>query len=420
MKNNMRILLVGIFLVLLLLPISAVELYENTKTGYKQVGEPFFGTNVRLDAMGGAGLGVKGTHDSYLLNPANLAKSGFKLSLPAITITAHNPQRILASGALDDFLDGDGEEAMLSGAQKLLGTIQKGYGDFLTTDVATTFTVGGFGLSVEAQERLMTYKSGADLTSTNLLAQVSAAATLGFGMNFKIVPKVLDIDVGVSAKAVYKAYLQTQNANTIIDMMDENSDPMKKLLNQTPLMAGWAVPISVGMNLNFPFALRVSAVAKNLNGTYRMTTYESVDSWAKELFGTTFNDDAQDPPSRGDWEMEVPWSLDFGFAWTPSLFGKLLEPTIAIDVVDVISMSGNKGPDLTRAFFEQTRLGASVRVLRFLDLRYGINKGYQSLGVGLDLLVFHIDAAYYIREYGQNLGDKPIDALSVRFSIGSR
>ena len=63
---------------------------------------------------------------------------------------------------------------------------------------------------------------------------------------------------------------------------------------------------------------------------------------------------------------------------------------------------------------------ASVRLLSLLDVRYGINKGYQSIGVGFDLLVFHIDANYYTFEYGASLGDKPIDALSLRFSIGSR
>jgi hypothetical protein len=85
-----------------------------------------------------------------------------------------------------------------------------------------------------------------------------------------------------------------------------------------------------------------------------------------------------------------------------------------------MAMSGKTGDNLTRAFFEQTRLGASVRLLSLLDFRYGLNKGYQSIGVGFDLLIFHIDAAYYTQEYGPSIGDKPIDALSLRFSLFSR
>ena len=118
-------------------------------------------------------------------------------------------------------------------------------------------------------------------------------------------------------------------------------------------------------------------------------------------------------------EFDDGWKLDAGITWAPNI-GSLIKPIIAVDVLDIISLGGLQDDALTRGFFEQTRLGASVRLFSFLDVRYGINKGYQSIGVGLDLLIFHLDAAYYQLEYGQDLGDKPIDALSLRFSLISR
>ena len=234
MKHR-RILLVVILLAGILLPVMAADPPPATKATdveYKQVAEPFIGTSVRVQGMGGAGLGVKGYHDSFLFNPANLAGSGFKLSLPSITVTAFNPKKILESGAIDEFEKG-GDAGMISGAQKLLGVIGKGYGDFLTTDVSTTFTLGGFGLSLQMQERMMTYKAGADLTGTNLIAQVTAAATAGFGMNIRAVPRVLDIDLGVSVQAVYKGYLKAISAKTLTDMIaDENADPEETFLGK--------------------------------------------------------------------------------------------------------------------------------------------------------------------------------------------
>jgi hypothetical protein len=423
MKHR-RILLVVILLAGILLPVMAADPPPATKATdveYKQVAEPFIGTSVRVQGMGGAGLGVKGYHDSFLFNPANLAGSGFKLSLPSITVTAFNPKKILESGAIDEFEKG-GDAGMISGAQKLLGVIGKGYGDFLTTDVSTTFTLGGFGLSLQMQERMMTYKAGADLTGTNLIAQVTAAATAGFGMTIRAVPRILDIDLGVSVQAVYKGYLKAISADTLTDMLaDDDADPGEIFLNKTPLMGGWAVPISIGANFNFPYGLSLSTVARNINGKYYMTTYASANDWAEELFGARLTDDTATGSAKlEEWTMESDWGLDFGFTWAPTFLGNLVKPTIAIDVVDVVSMGGKKGDDLTRAFFEQTRLGASVRLLSLLDVRYGINKGYQSIGVGFDLLVFHIDANYYTSEYGASLGDKPIDALSLRFSIGSK
>ena len=269
----------------------------------------------------------------------------------------------------------------------------------------------------------MTYKPGADLTATNLVAQITTAATAGFGFRINLAQS-MSIDLGVSAQAVYKAYLKAQSASTITSMVaDENSDPAKKFMNETPLMAGYALPLSAGINVNLPFGLTVSTVAKNINGNYTMNTYDSVNDWAEEVLGQrlseNLDDDASTAPIETDWTIESPWRLDAGFTWKPNI-GSLIRPIIAVDVVDVMAMSGKTGEDLTRAFFEQTRLGASVRLLSLLDFRYGLNKGYQSIGVGFDLLIFHIDAAYYTQEYGPSIGDKPIDALSLRFSLFSR
>ncbi|NCC65806.1 MAG: hypothetical protein EOM15_14250, partial [Spirochaetia bacterium] len=172
---------------------------------------------------------------------------------------------------------------------------------------------------------------------------------------------------------------------------------------------------------NLPLGLSVSLVAKNIEGNYTMNTFGSLNDWGEEIADERFTDDPQGPnePMSDAWTLETPWTLDAGLTWAPRM-GALIRPTLAVDVLDVMAMSGKTDDDLKRAFFEQARLGASVRVLSLFDFRYGLNAGYQSFGVGLDLLIFHIDAAYYTQEYGNNIGDNPIDALSVRFSLFSR
>lgn len=417
-----KIVAIVLVLCFMIAPLLAVDDYKPTNVVYTQAAEPFVGTSVRILGMGGAGLGVKGYHDSFLYNPANLVRSGFKFSFPSVTVTAYNPKAILESGAIEEFEKGT-EAGMIAGAQKFLGTIQKDYGDLITTDISTAVTLGSFGLSLQVQERMMTYKPGADLFATNLIAQITTAATAGFGFRINLGGS-MSIDLGVSAQAIYKAYLKAQSASTITSMVsDDNADPAKTFMNETPLMAGYALPLSAGVNLNLPVGLTVSAVAKNFNGNYTMNTYDSMNDWAEEVLGQRLTEDADDDASTAaiepEWTIEVPWRLDAGLTWAPNI-GSLLRPIVAVDVVDVLAMSGKTGEDLTRAFFEQTRLGASVRLLSLFDFRYGLNKGYQSLGVGFDLLVFHIDAAYYTQEYGPSIGDKPIDALSLRFSLFSR
>lgn len=403
-------------------PLLAVSAYDpDSNVVYAQVAEPFVGTSVRAMGMGGAGLGVKGYHDSFLINPANLTKSGFKFTFPSVTVIAYSPKAILESGAIEDFEEGT-DDSMISGAQKFLATIKKGYGDVLTTDVSTTLTIGSFGLSLQAQERLMSYKTGADMMSTNLIAQVTTAATAGLGFRIGIVPEKISIDLGLTAQAVYKAYYEAQSASSITDMMAEDDPDIEgTFIGSTPLIAGYALPISAGINVNFPVGLTLSVAAKNFNGNYQMTTYQSINDWSVEVLGNEIGEDTSTDSEFTSEEFEIvsDWRLDAGLTWVPDI-GSLVRPVLAVDVVDITSMGGLQGDDLKRAFFEQTRLGASVRLLSILDVRGGISQGYKSIGAGLDLLIFHIDAAYSIQEYGASIGDKPIDALSLRFSLLSR
>ncbi len=421
MKTKITIItMVALFMVAA--PLLAVSAYDpDSNVVYAQVAEPFVGTSVRAMGMGGAGLGVKGYHDSFLINPANLTKSGFKFTFPSVTVIAYSPKAILESGAIEDFEEGT-DDSMISGAQKFLATIKKGYGDVLTTDVSTTLTIGSFGLSLQAQERLMSYKTGADMMSTNLIAQVTTAATAGLGFRIGIVPEKISIDLGLTAQAVYKAYYEAQSASSITDMMAEDDPDIEgTFIGSTPLIAGYALPISAGINVNFPAGLTLSVAAKNFNGNYKMTTYQSINDWSVEVLGNEIGEDTSTDSEFTSEEFEIvsDWRLDAGLTWVPDI-GSLVRPVLAVDVVDITSMGGLQGDDLKRAFFEQTRLGASARLLSILDVRGGISQGYKSIGAGLDLLIFHIDAAYSIQEYGASIGDKPIDALSLRFSLLSR
>ena len=418
--KNFKLIIIMISLVLLVVdPLTAADPFVPTESIYAQTTEPFMGISTRVMGMGGAGIGVKGYYDSFLMNPANLAGSSFKLSIPAITLTVYNPKAILESGAIDDF-EGGSDTEMISGIEKFLGTIKKGRGDLLTADASVVLTLGGFGLALETQERIITFKDGSGLNDTNLIAQITTAATVGFGMNFNLFPDVMSMDIGVSGKAVYKLFLDRQKPSNLTDMISASESPDVRYLNNVPLAAGYAMPISAGVNLNFPFGLRLSTVARNFNGTYSMEVFPSVNNWAENVLGSSLTTpNTTTGTESGTFEITSGWKLDAGLTWAPSI-GSLIKPIIAVDVLDVMSLSGLEDDALVRGFYSQTRLGASVRLLSLLDVRYGINKGYQSVGVGLDLLIFHIDAAYYQLEYGNDLGDKPIDALSLRFSLLSR
>jgi hypothetical protein len=62
--------------------------------------------------------------------------------------------------------------------------------------------------------------------------------------------------------------------------------------------------------------------------------------------------------------------------------------------------------------------GVELQLLSLLDIRAGISRNYRSFGVGIDLILVHIDASYYWKDFGDASGEKAVDVLTVRVNIG--
>ncbi len=428
MKNMKKI-----FVALMVFCVLATSLFATTPVGpgvgnsagyYSAVGKAFSPISTRSMGMGGSGIAVAGRSDSFFMNPAALASRRFQLSLPSLGVTVYNPQAILKSGLIDDLQAARADQnKYMDAAQKYLGIISgKGFNEVLTTDLAMSLTAGGFGLGIQAQEKVHSYSPDGKTTSTQLLAEVNAAATLGFGFRINIVRDKFSIDLGVAARFDYRAYNSAISADNVITTFlgSGNTTAAKdKLLKETPLMAGWAIPVDVGISFNMPVGFTVSVVARNINGTFHMNAYPGISNWTNELFKKPFTSDGQ--VGTGDkvaFEVKTPWSLDAGIGWAPTFgnVGNFIRPTIAMDVVDIIGLA--KGDFNTEKLLTHLNMGAELRLLSILDVRAGLNQGYISIGAGVDLWALRIEAAYYRQEFGVQLGDKPVDALTIRANIG--
>jgi hypothetical protein len=371
--------------------------------------------------MGGAGLSTASGADAFFMNPANLASRRFSLYLPAVSVTVFNPKAIIDSGIIEDIQENENPDTLATTVvNKYMGIVSAGRGEVVTTDVAMSFTGGGFGIGMQVQEQLHTYSTDGQLTSDKIIAEINAAASVGIGFRLDFIPEVLSVDIGATARPTYKAYSNKIGANEIINIADDD-DPAQKFMSEYPVAAGWAVPVDVGVNVNLPVGLRVSAVARNLNGKYTMTQYDVSGDWVNEMVELAGGDPVYTGTSGAitEYEYTVPWTLDIGFGWIPELggLGRLLRPAFAFDLVDVATLAESMETD-EDAYLNHIRVGAEVKLFSMVDVRAGINQGYLSLGVGFDLLVIHLDASYYWREYGAEIGDKPIDALTVRFNLG--
>ena len=353
---------------------------------------PYQPLTARVRGMGTTGVAVTGRSDTFYVNPAALASQRFQLSVPSLQVTAYH---------LYDAVKGGGNPFSAGGLVNMANGIQSGYGRLLDVDAAMSFTAGGFGLGINTTIGINTFAdNGRYGLESDLFGEIRAAISLGYGYRFEL-PMDFSLDVGAMVRFSYLAYTDTFSAGMISDM--ENFS-----LDQTPIMAGFSVPIDAGINLNMPYGFSFGVVSRNMNGRFYMTGFDDLSSYSSDPFGGK-------PESGDKFSFDSGWSLDAGLGWSYDTW--YLSPTVAVDFRDIVGMCTTE--DFTfRDFMYHLNVGAEVRVLSFLDLRAGLSQGYWSVGLGLDLWAFKVDVAYYRQEFGETAGSYGLDGFTVRINLG--
>lgn len=384
---------------------GSADSYKPSVLAYSLTAEPYVATGTRTMGLGGASLGMDGYSDSFLSNPANLGSMKFQLSIPTVTVTMFNTKNLLEGkffDALRTYMSSKDDADLVNVANDLLLTLSNGQNEVERIDAGFNLVAGPVGFAVQAQQRLFGYLSGSNYTGGNYVAQVTAAATLGFGYRI-LLGGDFSLDLGASAQFVYRMYSETMKAGDITSIATGD----KKWSEDIPLVGGFAFPVKVGLNVNMPLGLRVSVVGRNLNGKFTYTTYDNFNA-----FTEGFTVKQLVTPGTNTYTYDDGYKIDAGLTWELPFgnFGRLFQPTLMFDVLDLRGIDEADSP-----FPYHMYAGAQVRLLSFMDVRYGIAQGYQSVGVGLDLLIFHIDASYWRVQYRGST--KSTDAVSLRFSL---
>ncbi|MGD1818406.1 MAG: hypothetical protein ACPKOI_00795 [Pleomorphochaeta sp.] len=393
-------------------------------------------------AMGGAGLGLGGFYDSYLYNPANLSKDGFKIVLPSLTLTVNNVYNLMipedGSDDIITILEEGGDNAPVKLGTLLLKSIPFGYGEIMSLNTNVGLKTRSLGLDLAVQQKLRSYNGGGDYTTASAISETNIAATVALGFNIPLIKDILSIDVGASGAFNYKAYSMALDANeaiNIISLINSGSSAETAVMESIPFASGYAIPVTAGVNINLPLGLTISGVGRNFNGNYNMVGFTNLKSLINndETLVALIGEDTLDttnttvPTADDEFVVEVPWTVDVGLAFAPSTpLDGLIKAQFAFDFIDCYGIiediiNETRTPiQLQSDALASLNAGVQLRLLSLVDVRAGLSQGYKSVGVGLDLLVLHLDASYYWREYGDVLGQSPSDALSLKFSFLSK
>ena len=396
----------------------------STNKVYSALNEPFTKTSARLSAMGGAGVAVFSNQDALYINPASLGEKGFVFNVPDVSFTLYNFDAL----GIDDFDKVSSLDAILDTVGGILGTLSSpGRNKLLTVDSGAGFKAGRFAFAIDAQVTLNTYNEGGgafgDSNDTeskttnglNAIPQVDVAATAGFGFRF-FRDSSVNFDVGFSASLRMRAFMEAVNANELLDSLaNDNFDSV--FGSDEKIIVGWAVPLTAAVNVNFPFGITIANVVSNIhlvNGGYNYKITGGYDEIKDDIMGTitdTFKG-SEDFVAKSDpiWTLGFGWSRDFGgWNW-------IVRPTVAVDVVDVAGLVDDFN---TEGILSRLRVGAELDFFKTFEIRAGLNAGYMSAGIGVNLFnVIHLEASYYWNEFGDRLGQKDVDALTIRMNIG--
>ncbi len=388
----------------LVFSLSAVA-NPGTDSAYAAIKSPFELSDTRFSAMGSAGIAIQEGVSALYRNPAGLAEGSLDIDLPSITFTMYNPAKILSSGVIQDLTSG-GDQALNKGLEFLesLGV----YNKLFQMDASAGFTAKGFGFGFAIQDIIHTYNgSGSFAASSSLLNQMNAVLSLGYGYRFNL-PMDYSIDVGLAIRFNYIAFTNTIGAGNVLGMVSGGEgNPFETILQETPMMAGFSIPIDIGVTANMPLGFSVSIAARNINGRYYMTAIDSISEWSRNPFGSG---------SSNNFTFDSDCHLDIGVAWQWDE-AWWFKPTIALDFVDLIGFKDDTSFSF-RSFMKHVNIGAEFEFVNSIALRAGLTGGYLSLGLGIDLHVLRVDCSYYWQELGEVAGAKGTDAFAINFKLG--
>lgn len=405
-----KILTILILALLIISPILADPTYSPAKAvAYKALSAPYTKTSARVEAMGGAGIAGFNNPDALYINPASLANKGFVLNLPSVAFTIYDFKELVDTGLMDEIAQNtdrlnDGNY-IASLTTKLLPVYGGKMRDkIIGFDAGIGTKLGLLALAIDTKLGVLTYTPGG-ASSLEAIPQFDIVASAGLG--FRVFDTgFISMDLGVAARVnlrIYSASLKAQ------DIIDESGD-IATMINNKPIMTGYALPLDIGVNLNLPLGFTISAVAKNLHGAFTMYSYANADAFKESQFKELIQGD-------GTWKFDTDPSYNLGLGWNPD-FGKLNQLVKLSLACDVIGIDKVFKDFKTENLYTSSKIGAEVKLLNLVELRAGLNQGYKTVGLGFNLFrIIHLEASYYWTELGDALGDNPVDAFTIRFNI---
>lgn len=355
-------------------------------------------TSVRQLGMGGAGVAVVDTRDSILYNPAHVVDVSGRYTIPLLnsswtegTETASNIKKLNMQGeSSTDIIDVYNTiiPTKLGGGAQTSGYFAFDLGE----------DNGNLGLGLYAQGKIaanVVNKLSPRFEAQGVLDV--AFPTITYGRKFDLGESSYfpNLKVGATVKritrtALYDVAKQSEHVELeVLNLLDED--------NQSGLntRSGTAYGLDLGMLSDldtFIGPMKLGATLTNISTRFSGTQYENINS--------------------PDAKTSVPYAQSAPILGTVGLAMKA-SPFVAVPAIDIFFPDAIYAADfdyisMDTSFFKRLHLGLEQQYFdKLLAWRMGLNQGYPTMGIDLNLSIYHLGFTYYTEELGTEIGQNP-------------
>ncbi len=343
--------------------------------------------------MGGAFTTFSTGYSTFFGNPAGFATDKGEFTVADISAWAYFKPTEENIAKIQDLANDDLDDEQMAA---FLGDmiVDNGFGAGASVGLGWAGKGFGIGLNMITDE----IATGNSLLGSKLVSRNQLNAVLGLGLPIKL--GAIRINVGADVRAFYRADSLGEGwpfadiANAAMD----DGDPMEIIASQ-PIAAGYGFAADLGTTAEIgPFMVGVSV--RDLGLQFKMDETKDV----QDLIDMNI-------PIEGTTAYKLDPQTGAGVGAKFNVF-KILYPSIYAETTDIVGVFED-----TDGLWTNLHLGAELGLFKLIYIRAGLNQGYLSAGVGLDLWFFEANAAIFTEEVGLRSGDKGRTGIAANIAI---
>ena len=339
----------------------------------------------RVMGMGGAFRVFSTGYDTFFGNPAGFATREGSLTIADLAAWAYFKPTAANIAKLQGIMDGSITSQTEIGFSIADWVTSNGLGAGASLGLGWAGKGFGLGFNLTTDEVAM----GSSIVGSTLQSRTQGTAVAGLAFPFSLGP--VNFRIGADARAYYM--LDSSPASgwpfgTILTNFFDNGQKVDLTIRDLAVVGGYGFAFDGGATIGIG-PLVVGAMVRDYGLQFNRSS---------TTLGTIL-DNRMVPLEGTDAYIILPVVL--AGASLQFKFGDFVAPALYVEAEDPVALV-TYGFDTIGT---KLHAGAEVKLFNLLSARAGINKGWISVGAGLDLLFLEIDAAIFTEEMGINPGD---------------